>query len=424
MIKLNSNLGVTFASFLLVGSISKYTAVAAPITQTSSIAVIVNQDPITKEDIQKRAIFVLLSSGKDVTALTPQLLSQVQEALIQEKLQRQIASRLEIKVTQEDINRELTQIAKENNMTLEQMKIFFTEKGVSIATLAERIKTNMLWMKAIGSAFSYHIKVTDKEIDEELARLQANEAKEQLLLSEIVLFVNDPSKQASVQAKMQSLLNDLKAGTPFHVIARNFSEAPSSAQGGVTGWIPKDLAPSAAISLAMGQYSEPILQGNRYIIYYCNDLKKPGEAAASEAKISFNIAKFEAPADVDVPPAELAEFLSKAPNIEGCEVFKQTAEQHKGQVVENTNVSAANIHEEMMKILSQTEILKVSQPIRVSPAEIIMMMPCTRKTVAKSVIPSRVEVKRMLLNKKIQTQAESQFNKIKSTATIEYRSSR
>ncbi|MDP5012708.1 MAG: SurA N-terminal domain-containing protein, partial [Alphaproteobacteria bacterium] len=103
----------------------------------ASIAVEVNKDVITNGDIEKRLALILLSAGEVDKKATGELIQQIKEALIQEKLQQQIATHLKVSVSKEELDRAIESIAKENNMTPEHLGIFFVSKGVDIKTLRD-----------------------------------------------------------------------------------------------------------------------------------------------------------------------------------------------------------------------------------------------------------------------------------------------
>ncbi len=393
-------------------------------TSKSTIAVVVNNEVITVGDIEKRAALILLSSGKETSNITAELRAQVQEALVQERLQRQIAKRINIEVSQADVNAALSNIAAENKMNLEQMKEYFLSKGVPLTTLAERLKSNLLWMKTVRLAFMSQVKISDRDVEEEMQKIHAMEAKEQLHLAELVIFVSNPREQASAKKEIESHYENLQTGTPFSALARNFSQSPTSAQGGSIGWIAKDNAPAAAQNLKVSEYTKPVLSGNRLTIYYCIDKKVPGQAAESETKMSFATAKFTLPEDAQEAPENVNAFMEMAQSFHGCPAFKTAATEHGATVSEQNDVPVNGVHEELKKLLTTAGIGKVAQPVRISSTELMVMMWCDQTKPGKHQLPSHNEVKMMLLERKVQAQAIAQFNKIKTTAVIEHRIAR
>ncbi len=391
----------------------------------ASIAVEVNKDVITNGDIEKRLALILLSAGEVDKKATDDLIQQIKEALIQEKLQRQIAGYLKVSVSKEELDKAIESIAKENNMTPEHLGIFFVSKGVDIKTLRDRVESNLLWIKSVRDGIGAHIYITEREVKNEEARLKQNEEKEQFEVAEIVLFVDSPEKRAHTQHEAANLHRQLVEGAPFSSVARNFSQSPSSAQGGLVGWVTKDQLPDEVKKIAVGRFSEPVLRGNRYIIYFVKDHKLPGQAAASEAKMSYMDVKIKLPAEASIDDqARIGGFLENIPMVEGCKALKERAKGSNLEVEEMNDISVAVIPDGIRKLFVAARKGKATDPVRLSETELRVFMLCDQKAPMKKKMPTTEEISMSLKEKRVQEQAVAQFNKLKAQATITYRTSR
>ncbi|MES2252429.1 MAG: SurA N-terminal domain-containing protein [Pseudomonadota bacterium] len=398
---------------------------AKPKPSAASIAVEVNKDAITNDDVQRRLALNLISSGEIDKKATDELVQQIKEALIQEKLQRQIAGFLKVSVSKEELDQAITGIAKENNMTLEQLGAFFASKGVDIKTLRDRIESNLLWIKSVRDGIGAHIQIPDREVEKEEFRLKQNEEKEQFEIAEIVLFVDTPESRMHTQREATNLHRQLVEGTPFASLARNFSQSPSSAQGGMVGWVAKDQLPDDVTKLAVGRFSEPLLRGNRYIIYFIKDHKLPGQTAASESKMSYIDVKITLPSELSIDDqARIGGFLENAPTLEGCKALKESAKASNFEVEEMTDISTAIVPDGIRKLFSTGRKGKATEPVRLSETELRVFMLCGQKAPEKKTPPTREEIRMALKEKRVQEQAVAQFNKLKAQATIIYRTPR
>lgn len=405
----------------------KIKKVESPIAKQSavSIAVEVNKDVITNDDIEKRLALILLSAGEVDKKATDELIQQIKEALIQEKLQRQIATYLKVSVLKEELDKAIENIAKENNMTPEQLNTFFANKGVDIKTLRDRVESNLLWIKSVREGIGAHIHITDREIKNEKDRLKQMEEKEQFEIAEIVLFVDSPEKRAHTQHEAVNLHKQLMDGTPFSSVARNFSQSPSSAQGGLVGWVTKDQLPEQVAKIAVGHFSEPILRGNRYIIYFVRDHKLPGQAAASEAKMNYMDVKIKLPPEPSIDEqTRIGGFLENVSALEGCKALKESAKTSGLEIEEMNDISVAIVPDGIRKLFAATRKGKATEPVRLSETELRVFMLCDQKAPMKKKEPTDEEISMALKDKRVQDQAVTQFNKIKSQATIMYRTPR
>lgn len=391
----------------------------------AQIAVIVNQDVVTYGDIYKRGKLILLSSGRVDDPITVELKSQVLEALIQEKLQKQLAEKADITVSSEEINESLSHLASENNMNLDQMKTFFSEKGVPVSTLAERIKVNILWMKTVRTVLGSTIQVTQADVEKEKARLEALSKKDQILMGEIVYLTNTKDSVAHTENKIKEAHKNLQQGVPFVVVARNFSQVPSSAQGGVIGWMDIHLAPEQAKNLKVGEFTQPIQMGNRWVIFQCLDRKKAGELSEKEAKVSYVMAKytFQDPNVSQVPEA-LQNYMNDTALSTTCDSFAKSGEKYGLEVSKVDNKAYGELPDVLQKIVYQMKLGRVDKPLKISENELLFLMKCSETKAGKDVIPDDKTIKQSLMEKKVQDLAVIEFNKVKARAKIEYRMQR
>lgn len=389
------------------------------------IAVDVNKDAITVNDIRLRLGLILLSAGDADKKVTDELIQQIKEALIQEKLQRQIATGLKIIVTKAELDDAVTSIAKENNMTLDQMKDFFTTKNIDIRTLRDRVEANLLWIKSVREGIGGHIFITDREVENEERRLAQSEEKEQFEIAEIVLFSDSPKELLRTKNEAVNIHHQLVGGAPFSSVARNFSQSPSSAQGGLIGWIVNDQLPEEVKKLGIGQFSAPILRDNRYIIYFVKDHKLPGQTAASEAKMNYLDVKIALQSEMSVEEqTRIGSFIEEAAKIKGCKALQQRAKEANLEATEMNDVSAIMVPEGIRKLFTAAGKGNATEPVRLSETELRMFMLCDQKKPTKKSLPKREEIRMMLKEKRVQEQAMTQFNKYKAQANIVYRTSR
>jgi peptidyl-prolyl cis-trans isomerase SurA len=408
-------------------STEKMAMVKSPITKqpAASIAVEVNKDAITNDDIEKRLALILLSSGDVDKKAVDELIQQIKEALVQETLQRQIAKQLKISVMKDELDRAVDSIAKENNMTLEQLGTFFRSKGVDIRTLRDRVESNLLWIKSVREGIGAHIQISDREVEKEEARLKQNEEKEQFEVAEIVLFIDSPESRAHTQREAENIHRQLVEGTPFSTLARNFSQSPSSAQSGLVGWVTKDQLPDDVTKLDVGRFSKAILRGNRYIIYFVRDHKLPGQAAASEAKMSYMDVKVTLPSEItEDEQARIGGFLETVTKLEGCKTLKESAKEYDFVAEEMNDIQVSVVPDGIRKLFAAGRKGKATEPIRLSENEIRVFMLCDQKLPVKKKPPTQDEIRMILKEKRVQDQAVAQFNKLKTQATIVYRTPR
>src|SRR4030095_15184670 len=86
-----------------------------------------------------------------------------------------------------------------------------------------------------------------QEVDEAMNRLKQGSDKPQFLLSEIYLGVDRSEDDPSVRASAEQFLQQIMQGVSFSIVAGQFSQSPSAADGGDIGWVTQgDLAEELA----------------------------------------------------------------------------------------------------------------------------------------------------------------------------------
>lgn len=211
-------------------------APASPMAQ-DRIAAVVNDNVITTADIEARMKLAFLSSGlPDTPEVRANILPQVLRGLIDEKLQLQEAKRLDITVGKEDLDRALESIARDNHIPGD-MRGFLAQKGGSPEALEDQIRAGLSWNKVIQRELRSRVDVGDDEVETAIARIRANAGKQEFLVSEIFLAVDNAKDEEQIRQAAEHLVQQIKGGANFAAVAHQFSQSTGAASGGDIGWI-------------------------------------------------------------------------------------------------------------------------------------------------------------------------------------------
>ncbi|GIS46855.1 MAG: hypothetical protein Ct9H90mP19_0920 [Gammaproteobacteria bacterium] len=99
------------------------------------------------------------------------------DQLILEELQLQIADRVGIKISDEELNVTIKSLAQQNDLTLEDFIKFVEERGDSYARLREEVKKNLKIRRVQQGSIQNKISITREEVD---SFLRTEEALNQL----------------------------------------------------------------------------------------------------------------------------------------------------------------------------------------------------------------------------------------------------
>lgn len=234
-----------------------------------SIAILVNDEPITAYEIEQRASFIAMQGGggggenfkakaearwkqivqdpktnerfkellqknnvqtqEEARALQTKYVKQLQEnmveqlkrearagavagsrkkaedELINEKLKLQEAKRLNAVAEDSEVDRVIGGIAERNKMTLDQFGQHMKGMGVDIKTMRNRFRAEISWREVIRRRFGHLVAITERDVDQ--------------------LMATTPMAQDNVELQVQRITLPLPASVDQSVIAQRIAEA-------------------------------------------------------------------------------------------------------------------------------------------------------------------------------------------------------
>tara|TARA_B100001057_G_scaffold121956_1_gene120798 strand:- start:487 stop:1719 length:1233 start_codon:yes stop_codon:yes gene_type:complete len=264
-----------------------------------AISVIVNDEVISRYDVNQRVRLILVTSGIPATEENiKRIEEQAIKVLIDEKIQIQEAIKLEVPDSPDEINLMLDNIARGNQTTAEGILESITSQGVNSETLLNQIKSELLWNKIVRGRFGSYINISDEEVNIIYDRTIQNINNSQYDISEIFIGFEDESEEKEAKELTEKLSEQLKNEIAFEPVAQQFSQAPSSGQGGFIGWVSEGQLDPNIISniknLEIGSVSSPIKTVNGYYIIKLNGKseeggKNPMKNQYDLISVSFNI---------------------------------------------------------------------------------------------------------------------------------------
>ena len=196
---------------------------------------------------------------------------QVQEKLIIEELQLQMADRAGIRISDSELNITMSRLASNNQMTLEDFIVFIEENGDSYEELREQMRREMRIQRIQRGRVNSRIDITENEFEAFLATDESLEALEPELLVRQILVKNIKTAEDVIE-----LINN---GGEFSEIAREFSISSNAESGGLINWrklidMPQ-LFEKALKKRSIGYITNPLESGSGFHILKIED--KRGE---------------------------------------------------------------------------------------------------------------------------------------------------
>ena len=240
--------------------------------ELDSVAVIVNDGVVLESDIEQR-----MSDFKKEAAVSgrripsdEELRESIIEELILEELQLQIADRVGIKVSDEELNLTLKRLAQQNEMDLESFVKYVEDQGDSYEQVREEVRKSLKIQRVQQGRIQNKISITREELD---SFLDTDEAESQLgpeLNVKQILVRNNSDKD--IDEISQVIKAQLSEGTNANDLFALYSEDNNSGDLGwrnITGFPQVFQAPIADLNI--GEFSEIIQTGaGKHILYLEN----------------------------------------------------------------------------------------------------------------------------------------------------------
>ncbi|HJR11696.1 MAG TPA: peptidylprolyl isomerase [Rhodanobacteraceae bacterium] len=213
---------------------------------------------------------------------TDVLAKQVLQRLILNQLLVQKAHDGGIRVSDDQVDAAVANIAQQNKMSVPQMQAAMQQEGVDYGSFREQLRDQLLVRALQQQVMQQSSQVSDAEIDNLIASPAFKQGEVHLARILVGLPEGADAKQiAAAQAKADQIEGDLKAGKNFAALAVSDSSAPEALDGGDLGWRRVDELPPAVQqivnSLQPGGITEPLRDASGFTILKLEGKREPGD---------------------------------------------------------------------------------------------------------------------------------------------------
>lgn len=370
---------VTFAVLVLGTSIGY----AAEIVDR--IAAVINEDAITVRDLDERVrMAIVLSQLKDSAEVRKRVIPQVLRKMIDEHLTLQEAKRFKINVTPGEVEDSIHMVEKQNGIPEGGLTNELTRFGIQTESLRDQFLADITWQHLTAGMFQNSFKVSDDEVNERLETIAAHRGQLEYMVADILLLVDTPSQEDQARNLGERLLEQLKEGAPFPVLASQFSQASTASNGGNMGWIYEggidDDLFAVIKDMTPGTVTKLIRASDGYHIMALVNRRVAGTGVpGSDADVVYSQMILPIPTQ-NAPPKNV--LLSKATQlihgVKTCNDFESLG--HKEAATQIERIGPVKLS--TLPQTTQTQILNVAQGETAPAADdahgIRLMMMCSR----------------------------------------------
>ncbi|WP_297799311.1 peptidylprolyl isomerase [uncultured Brevundimonas sp.] len=397
---------------------------AAPQTRfqmTEGVVATVNDRIITGWDLRQRMLTTILMSQVQPTPETlPALQQQALNDLIDERLQAQELAKFEqLKISDEEVDREMAQLAREIGVSTEDYLRILQEAGIQLAPYRESIRTRLGWSDLTVGRFRDRAKVSRSQVDQAMRQITESATKPQYLIGEIYLDATRVGGMQEAVNGARQLISQMVQGAPFQAVARQFSSAPTAARNGDAGWVVQGTVHPALQSamdvLEVGQLSNPIVVENGVYIIYMRD-KRAGAATShvSMKQVMIELPETATEAQVTAAAARLNALRSGLT----CDNILERARAEQGVLGSDLGeAEISNLLPQFQQVARSATVGSVSDPVR-SPLGLHLLAVCDRR-VGGPEVPSRQQIENRMQGQNFAMLGRRYLHDLREDALIE-----
>lgn len=247
------------------------------------IIAIVEDDVVLEQELEQETYSIVQRMRATNVSMPPAatLRRQVLEKLISDKLQKQLAEKAGITVSDEMLNSSVAEIARNNNMNPEEFRNELTRQGMAYKNFLDNVRNEIMINQLRARDIGARIKVTDQEVEHYLeTQGKIGSESVQYHLGHILIAIKEGASASEIQAaksKADDIVAKLRKGQDFTHTAVSNSDDDNALAGGDLGWrslndIPTIFA-DAASKMSTGEVSDPIRSPSGFHIIKLLDSK-------------------------------------------------------------------------------------------------------------------------------------------------------
>lgn len=204
----------------------------------------VNNDVLTLHDVRQAAIPFVLQEGMDPAVLDDasrrgQLHRDVLKDLIDRNLLVQEATKLELQISDAELNQYIMFTYQQQGLTEDQFKEQIESYGMRYPAYRDMVRQNLLKIRMIRVKVGSQVNVTEADVDQVFReRYGTDPGAERYVTVSHMLFpptTNTPEAHAEARERADAAMERLNAGEAFEDVAKTSNDGPTAAKGGFLG---------------------------------------------------------------------------------------------------------------------------------------------------------------------------------------------
>jgi peptidyl-prolyl cis-trans isomerase SurA len=315
-----------------------------PGVSLDKVVAVVGEGVITQSELDEQVASIVDRLQRQNQAPPPAaaLRSQVLDRLIIQELQLQRAERMNIKISDEQLNAAIAEVASRNKLELAQLPAALAQQGVDYGSYRENMRKEITLQAVQEREMRSKINITPRELDQFIERLKKlpNENDEYHASHILISIPPDATKaQEEELARKAQDIATRAATEDFAQLAIANSSSQTALEGGDLGWRKGSALPTVLaemiVGLKPGQVSKPLATPTGFHIVKLNGVRSAeGDPVRDQVHVRHILIKPNALQDDATVSLKLAGIRTRILNGEDFSVFASSMSEDTGSAVE------------------------------------------------------------------------------------------
>lgn len=415
------------ASALLLTTLA-VTASAAP-QEIETIIAVVDDDVVLASELYGRLEMVRSQVPEGVPE--DQLLSQLLERLILERLQLQEADRRGVQIDDESLTQAVSAFAQQNNMSLPQFQQALASQGTSYRAFREQIRSEMTITRVQRNLVNRRIRISDQDVDAILnSPWGADLLSDEYRVGHILLTAEEGASDEVVAlmiAQGRQIVAELRDGADFCEMSVKRSASSRALECGNLDWRKGGELPTlfadAVLELEVGETADPIRSGSSIHIVQLLERRGAGNSTEQQTDVRHILVS---PNEIQTPAETEALANRIYAELQDGADFEALAEEYSedpGSALNGGSLGWSTpgmFVPEFGATMEQTEIGQISTPFESQFGWHILRVD-GRRTADLSEETRRNMATRLLVNRRFEEELQEWLEELRDEAYVDVR---
>jgi len=329
--------------------------------------------------------------------------------LIEERLKQSESEKLNIIVSETEIEDALKRFASRTNLSVNEFIAELKKIGIYSETFRSYVETELIWQKVVRKKFGAQSNISNLQLKRSKS-IAKYEDTVQVLLTEIIIPFS--SQDIREKESIANRLKNIKAIEEFSNAARKHSKAPTANVGGRIKWQNFDTLPEIIkpiiFGLSPGEVSEPIRLPKAIALFQLRDIREKKDVKAQAELLDF------VTVDSNLSNLKSLEYIKN--NFHNCtDLAAKIADQVEFTLIRN-KLFFEELPDPIAAVIEKLDSNEAKIIIDDKKSKLVIL--CERNYQEKSTIETIENDKNVLQNTRLKYLARSLLETLKDNARI------